>query len=142
MTEDNALTTQQAADYMHVTRQAVMVAIAQYGLKAHKRGYRWYITREDMDAYRLRKFSRDRTKINGQYLWDIDQGRFSPPQIAKILSDALGRSITVQNVYHALRRGYLRSQRCGTFYVILQADAIAYLDKLRGHAPNQLELSI
>jgi excisionase family DNA binding protein len=53
MTNDprNLLTTRQAAEYAHMTQQAVFLAIQRGSLPATKLGRDWWIDRTHLDAY-------------------------------------------------------------------------------------------
>ena len=131
--------TQEAARYMHITRQGVMAAMKR-GLKATKVKGRWQITKADIEEYRIYKHNKEKIKKDGIFIFDMEKGLYSVPQISKILSEALGRPVPVQHIYYAVRVGLLKSHRVGYYYVIKEQDAIIYLEKLCGYTKDQLEL--
>lgn len=129
---DEFFSLREAAEYAHVTRQAIYVAVKQRGLKATKKNGAWYITREDLDAYRSNKYNRDlRKEENGEYVFDMDKGHFSIQQVCKVLSATLGRPYSIQHLYYLLRTGKLKGFRKGAAWVIAKEDAIDLLERER-----------
>jgi Helix-turn-helix domain len=135
------MNTDEAAAYMHITRQGVIVALKR-GLKATKKGKRWYISLEDIEEYRLFKHNKQKAMREGQLIFDIEKGLFSVPQVAKILSESLKRPFTVQNAYYLVRSGQLKSFRVGYYYVIRKGDIEQYISRVSSSDKSQLEMSI
>ena len=127
----------QAGDYAHVKRQAVYLAIKNRGLKAEKIGSRWRIKRADYDEWRANKYNRDKRKINGQLVFDLEKGHFSLNQVCKIFSETLGYSYSLQHLYYLVRTGQLKAFRKGSAWVIVKEDAIELLEKERGNDKRQ-----
>lgn len=119
----------QAADYAHVTRQAIYLAVKQRGLRAKKIGRQWYITKEDLDNYRANKYNRDLRKRDGEYIFDMEKGHFSVQQVCKVLSATLGRPYSLQHLYYLLRTGQLKAMRKGAAWVVEKDDAVALLER-------------
>ena len=122
----------EAAEYAHVTRQAIYKALTHRGLKAKKIGRRWHITRKDLDEYRVNKYNRDNRVINGELVFDMDKGEFSVPQVCKVFSSTMGRPFPVQRLYYLLRIGQLKASRKGASWVIKKEDAIELLQEEMG----------
>ncbi len=128
----------QAADYAHVTRQAIYLAIKHRGLKATKMNGKWNITVDDLNDYRTGKYNRDLRKDNGEYIFDVERGHFSVPQVCKVLSSSLGRIYSLQRIYYLLRTGQLKGFRRGKAWIVERSDAIALLEEERGHIQRQM----
>ncbi len=119
----------EAAEYSHVTRQAVYLALKKKALKAEKKGRRWCITRENLDAYRANKYNRDERVLNGQPVFDMSKGEFSVHQVCKVISSTLGRPFPRQHLYYLLRTGQLKAFRKGAAWIIEKQDAVELLQK-------------
>jgi excisionase family DNA binding protein len=123
------LTLTEAAEYSHVTRQAVYVAIRKGKLQARKKGRKWLMTKEEIDAYRAIKYDPDRRRYQGQEVFDFEKGYFSVTHVSKIISASLGRPYGRQRVYYLIRSGELKAARKGHAWVIHKIDAMALLEK-------------
>lgn len=128
----------EAAQYCHVTRQAIYVAIRKRNLVATKKGRRWNIKRSDMDYYRSNKYNRDRRKIGNELLFDMEKGFFSVLQVCKVISATIGRPYSLQHIYYLLRTGQLKAMKKGSAWVITKEDAIKLLDKAKGETKEQM----
>ena len=121
----------EAARINNVTRQAIYVAIKQKKLRASKGATRWTINLDDLEEYRKQKYSRTKSRFNGELIFDNVKGRFSVNQVAKYLS------VPVQKIYYALREGMLKGSRKGAAWVILVDDVQEYkenyLEKRQEH---------
>jgi len=113
------LTIIEAAHILGVTRQAVDVAIKKKRLKSTKdpKSGRRKINRQDLEEYRLKKYSRDLSTFNGELLFDNAKGFYSIGQTAKLLE------VDYQKIYHAISIGLLNADRRGCAWV-LHIDAI------------------
>lgn len=121
------MTPKEAAEYSHVTLQAIYLAMRKGHLKSEKKGHKRYLSQYDIDEYRLNKYNRMRKNRQGEEIFDIEKGLFSVPQICRILSVKLGMKISVQRIYYCLREGYLPAYRHGSFWVIKLEDAEKFL---------------
>ncbi len=126
----------QCAIYGHVTRQAIYNALRK-GLKAEKRGNRWYIKRADYDEYRANKYNRDKCIFEGEPLFDAERGHYSIRQVALTLSESLGYHVDVQRLYYLVRSGQLKAFKRGAAWVICKEDAIAVLEKEKAYETDQ-----
>ncbi len=113
----------EAARINNVTRQAIYVAIKQKKLKACKDATRWTIDLNDLEEYRLQKYSRSRSTFNGELLFDNDKGFYSVNQVAKILG------VPAQKIYYATRIGMLKASRRGAAWVVHTEDVKEYQEK-------------
>lgn len=123
----------EAAKINNVTRQAIYVAIKQRKLKAHKDSTRWTIELTDLEDYRRQKYSRAKSKFNGELLFDNEKGFYSVNQVAK----ALG--VPAQKIYYATRIGMLKATRRGAAWVIHTEDMKEYQEKFLSRATSSVE---
>ncbi len=119
-TEKAAVSITEAAKLNNVTRQAIYVAIKLNKLKATKKTTRWTISLEDLEEYRLQKYSRSKSVFDGELLFDNDKGYYSINQVAKILD------VPAQKIYYATRIGLLKAHRKGAAWVIHTEDLKNY----------------
>lgn len=110
----------EAARINNVTRQAIYVAIKQKKLRATKSATRWTIHLDDLEEYRLNKYSRTKSMFNGELLFDNGKGFYSVNQAARLLG------VPAQKIYYATRVGLLKASRRGAAWVILDADIKLY----------------
>ncbi len=110
----------EAARINNVTRQAIYVAIKQKKLKATKDATRWTIHLDDLEEYRLNKYSRTKSMFNGELLFDNKKGFYSVNQAAKLLN------VPAQKIYYATRVGLLKASRRGAAWIITDADIKSY----------------
>jgi excisionase family DNA binding protein len=110
----------EAARINNVTRQAIYVAIKQKKLKATKDATRWTIHLDDLEEYRLNKYSRTKSMFNGELLFDNKKGYYSVNQAAKLLN------VPAQKIYYATRVGLLKASRRGAAWIIMDADIKLY----------------
>lgn len=117
----------EAAEISNVTRQAIYVAIKLRKLQAKKENTRWAIHVDDLEDYRLHRYSRTRSMFDGELLFDNIKGYYSVNQIADKLK------VPAQKIYYATRAGHIRGSRKGAAWVIhddeLKRYKEAYLDK-------------
>ena len=115
----------EAARINNVTRQAIYVAIKQQKLKASKEDTRWVIHMNDLEEYRTNKYSRTKSRFNGELLFDANKGYHSVNQAAKMMN------VPAQKIYYATRVGLLKASRRGAAWVI-------HIDDLKGYQENYL----
>ena len=122
----------EAAEYAHVCRQAMFLAIRKGQLKAEKRTVhgqeQWHIEQKDLDDYRANKYNREKRVYEGQKLFDLDNDRWSVLHAAKTLSEMLGRHYPLHHLYYLLRIGRLRAQKHGNAWVISREALIEIYD--------------
>ena len=122
------LTISEAAVLNDVTRQAIYVAIKLNKLKAKKRNLRWQIKIEDLQEYQSHKYSRTKSRFDGELIFDPNKGYYSVNQVAKMLD------VPAQKIYYATRSGLLNAHRKGSAWVIQESDVKKYkedyLDRL------------
>jgi excisionase family DNA binding protein len=128
MEEINYLSITQAAELAKVGRQAIFCAIKLGRLKAVKKGYFWRIDPNDLEAYRIMKYSRQHSKRNGEYIFSKEKGTWSVLHICKTISEALQRPYTTNRVYYLIRRGDVPAYKCGGAWVIKTQDAERLLE--------------
>lgn len=110
----------EAARINNVTRQAIYVAIKQQKLKASKKSTRWTIDLQDLETYRLQKYSRTKSVFDGELLFDNAKGYYSVNQVARMLG------VPAQKIYYATRVGQLKAIRKGAAWVIHTDDVKGY----------------
>jgi hypothetical protein len=129
----------EAAKYAHVCRQAIFLAIKKKKLKAVQKKFKgqmqWVILKQDLDEYRADKYNRDKCKIEGELIIDLDQDRWSVAHAAKTLSSMLRRPYPAAHLYYLLRLGELRASKKGGRWVISKKELIdLYQKELKGFA--------
>ena len=118
--DNQVVTITEAARINGVTRQAIYVAIKLKKLKATKKTTRWTIRLDDLEEYRLNKYSRSKSMYEGELLFDNNKGLYSVNQVADMLK------VPAQKIYYATRRGMLKAHRRGAAWVIKGEDVEAY----------------
>lgn len=125
MPQKKVVSITEAARINNVTRQAIYVAIKQKKLRAKKDSTRWTIDLEDLEDYRKNKYSRSKSKFDGELLFDNDKGYYSINQVAKMLN------VPAQKIYYATRIGLLKASRKGAAWVV-------HVDQVREYQKNYL----
>lgn len=120
MTEKKVVSITEAAKLNNVTRQAIYVAIKLNKLKAKKETTRWTIHLDDLENYKMQKYSRTKSLYQGELLFDNSKGYFSINQVAKMLG------VPAQKIYYATRIGLLKAHRKGAAWVIHSEDVNSY----------------
>lgn len=123
--EKKVVSITEAARINNVTRQAIYVAIKQKKLKAKKDSTRWTIDLADLEEYRKNKYSRAKSKFDGELLFDNDKGYYSINQVAKMLN------VPAQKIYYATRIGLLKASRKGAAWVV-------HTDEIRNYQQEYL----
>ncbi|MDP1880536.1 MAG: helix-turn-helix domain-containing protein [Parachlamydiaceae bacterium] len=118
--EKKVVSITEAAKLNDVTRQAIYVAIKLNKLKASKETTRWTIHLDDLEDYRLQKYSRTKSVFDGELLFDNNKGYYSINQVAKMLD------VPAQKIYYATRSGFLKAHRKGAAWVIHHDDVTEY----------------
>ena len=112
----------EVAEYAHIGRQAIYLAIKKGGMKAVKKGRKWSFLRKDVDAYILNKYNRDNSKHNGELIFDMDKGFYSVFHVSKFLTIELGYPYAKQRLYFLIRTGRLKASKKGSAWVIAKED--------------------
>ncbi len=120
----------EAARINNVTRQAIYVAIKQKKLKATKDLTRWTIHLDDLEEYRMNKYSRTKSMFDGELLFDNRKGFYSVSQAAQFLN------VPAQKVYYATRVGLLKAHRKGAAWVIHIEDLKGFQESYLNRKPK------
>lgn len=138
---NDLLTISQLADYAHVKRQAVYLAMRKGGFTGiRKKGIYW-VLRKDYDEYRLNKYSREKRQLNGEKIYDIPNGKLSTFYVARVMQEELGRIVPLQRIYYLLRQGSLKGHKIGGTWVIMAADAQEFLNTQLEKENRQLKFA-
>jgi len=122
--EKKVVSITKAAKLGGVTRQAIYIAIQQKKLKAYKsESGHWYIYLKDLEEYRQKRYSREKSLYNGELIFNNEKGFFSINQIAQKLE------VPPQKIYYATRIGLLKASRKGSAWVIHIDDVKDYQEK-------------
>lgn len=116
------------ARFCHLTRQAIYVAVSKGSLKATKEGNHWTVTMKDLEEYRVNKYSRDKRKVNGELVFDLEKGQFSVLHVSKIMSHELKRPYPMQRIYYLIRSGKLPCFKKGCAWIITRDGLSALIE--------------
>ena len=135
---DDYISLTEASEYAHVTRQAIYLALKKRGLVAQKYKGRWYLTKKDIDDYRLTKY--DRSKTNNI---KIEEGEFTIKQASKILSlpqreGGTGVRVSTQKLYYLIRTGQIKSFKKGAALVLMKDELLNFARILQESSEKQL----
>lgn len=130
--EKTTLSITQAADIAKVGRQAIFCAIKKGRLKASKPRYFWEIDPQDLEEYRIHKYSREKMRKNGELVFNTAEGRYSSLYVCKVLSEALGRPYPTNRLYYMIYSGQLKAHKHGAAWVINAKDAEELLQLEQG----------
>lgn len=120
--KDGLMTLKQAAKRNCVTLQAIYIAIRKKTLKANRIGKEWMIHEDDLHLYNKTRYSRTKSKQDGQLVYDHLAGNYSPMQLSKLLKKP------VQRIYYLMRTGHIKNKKVGNVYVINIHDVKRYLE--------------
>ena len=140
------LSLKEAASEGRVVRQAIFLAIKSGHLKGEKKNIRgrlqWTVLKEDLDSYRRNKYSRDKRVVDGQKLFDLEEGRYSVLHCAKILASSLGRPYHAYRLYYLLRIGELRGEKKGSAWVICKQELVdLFKREMAGFEDQQMKFA-
>lgn len=119
---DETIGINEAAYRTNATRQSVYLAIKKGNLEATK-DKRWKITLNALEQYKKERWSRIKSKHNGQPLVSPEKGEFLARQVAENLN------IPIQRIYYDMRCNRLKYTRKGAAYIITLADMLEYQAK-------------
>lgn len=117
---ERLLTISQAAKDHGVTRQAIFFAIKMKRLNASKENDTWLITESDLKEYFENKYSRSKSRVDGELIFDKSKGFYSISEAA----DFLGKN--TNHIYYLVRMGKIQTHRKGTSIVIQDFDLYKY----------------
>lgn len=117
----NMLTIAQLARAVRLCRQAIYIAIKLGKIKAEKREGKWRIKVADFVEYHKGRYSRTKTKYNGELVYDNDKGRYSVGQASKYTK------IEVQRLYYLIHTKRIPYTMYNKAYILHVED----LDKLK-----------
>lgn len=140
LSELDVFTLTQAAEYAHVTRQAIYLAIKKDKIPAVKVSGLWSIRKEDLDGYRLNKYNKQLLKRDGENVYDLERGHFSVQHVSKIIASMLKRPYPAMHIYYLLRSGQLAGFRKGRSWVIAKEAAVALYEKEAGKNEDKRQL--
>lgn len=126
---DEIFTLQAAADYMHVKRQAVYIALQKGRLKSRREKRNHIFLKKDLDEYRASKYNRDHRMLDGVHIHDLEKGFLSVNHVSKTIAAMLRKPYPTQRVYYLLRNGYLKGHKVGGTWVISIDDAKALYER-------------
>ena len=110
---DDLITLAQAAEYLKITRQSVLLAVRHQKLKPSKSGDLWYFKRSVLEEFKHKKFTREELRRkNGILVFNPQEGKFSVPQVAQMYG------IKKNRVYHCIRHNMLNCSKVGGTHVI------------------------
>lgn len=122
--EKQVVSITEAAKINKVSRQAIYVAIKLKKLKATKDAARWTIHLNDLEEYRRQRYSRSKSRFNGELLFDNHEGYYSVSQAARLLK------VPAQKLYYATRVGSLKGMRKGAAWVLTKEELKDYAEKV------------
>ena len=118
------LTVSQAAKKNGVTRQAIFFAIKMKRLNAKKDNGTWLIAEKDLEEYIKTRYSRSKSRKQGELIFDKSKGFFSISEAAKFLNK------NTNQIYYLVRMGILKSHRQGAAIVIQDNEIYKYADNM------------
>lgn len=119
---ERLLTVSQAAKDHGVTRQAIFFAIKMKRLNACKENDTWLITESDLKEYFDNKYSRSKSRVEGELIFDKSKGFYSISEAA----DFLGKN--TNHIYYLVRMGKLKTHRQGSAIVIQDIELYKYAE--------------
>lgn len=122
-------TLQEAANYMHIKRQAVYAALKKGRLTSKRVNRNHVFTRKQLDEYRADKFNRENRLVDGEKVYDFEKGLLSVNHVAKTISAMLRRPYALQRIYYLIHIGELKAYKKGGTWVIHKEDAKSLYDK-------------
>ncbi len=114
------MTVSQAAKVNGVTRQAIHFAIKMKRLNARKDNDTWLIANEDLKEYIETRYSRSKSRREGELIFDKQKGYYSINEAAKFLNR------NANHVYYLVRLGKLKTQKIGAAIVIQDTELHKY----------------
>lgn len=119
----------QVADYYGVSRSSIVLALRKKKLQGRKVGPRWLILREDMNTYRIHRYSRHALIHKGEFVYDEEKGFLSIKRVAELFTMELGFPYRTQRIYYLIRLGALKASQKGAAWVVNREDAMQLLDR-------------
>lgn len=113
---------------LNISVQGVGMAIRRKTLKHIKKGWRFYVRREELNRYiecKRKKEFHSNTVSFGNAIFNYSKGILDAKEVAKRLD------CHIQHVYYLCRTKQLVSKKYGGYYVIFQRDLRIYSSKLK-----------
>ena len=129
--ENNCVSVSEAARIKNVTRQALYLAIRLNRLKAYWDGDRLRIFKVDLEKYYNELFSRQRSLLNGEKIFDEEKGFISVEKASEMIG------LPKQKLYYACRTGALKAVRKKASWVINVQDLMVYQKVLKKNLSKQ-----
>lgn len=124
---------QEAARYMRITKQGVLMAIKKKLLRATRNGRKWQLSSVDIQEYLESKFDRSKRKDeSGNLYFDIEEGYFSAPQVQVLLSKELGH-ISMARVYYLLKTGRIKGLKKGVSWIVTRKELENFIAFHKNH---------
>lgn len=118
------ITLAEAASIGHVSYQAIFMAIKKGRLKGWREKKRWMTSQEDFQEYRESKHVTENRKVEGKFIYNVEEGTFSMTQAATLISHHLRQPYPRSKVYYMMRVGVLPAHRKGRCIVVMKHDII------------------
>lgn len=128
------LTISQAAKANGVTRQAIYFAIKMKRLNAKQENEIWLISERDLKEYSKTKYTRSKSRKNGELIFDKSKGFYSIYEAAKFLNK------NTNHIYYLVRVGKLKTHRQGTAIVIKDTELYKYAEYLKHRSQRDLSV--
>lgn len=128
------LTISQAAKKNGITRQAIFFAIKMKRLTAKRINDTWLVSESDLKEYAESKYSRSKSRNEGDLIFDKSKGFYSISEAAKYLGK------NTNHIYYLVRMGKLQSHRQGTAIVIKDTELYKYSDFINKKSGKNLHI--
>lgn len=129
---ERLLTVSQSAKKHGVTRQAIFFAIKMKRLNAKKENNTWLISESDLKDYIDHRYSRSKSRKEGQLIFDKSKGYYSITEVAKMLGK------NTNHIYYLVRVGKLNSHRQGNAIVIQDIELHRYMNFIQGNTKKNM----
>ncbi len=124
------ITVKEASEMINGSPRSIRAKIKANRIDCYFDGWRWYVRREDffngsigVDHRTL--WSRN-YKVDGSEVFNREEGKVSVIEASKIIG------LTLQQVYHAIRMGYLSAKKRRALWVVDLDEAKKYAEKKIG----------
>lgn len=128
-------TVSQCAKKNGVTRQAIFFAIKMKRLNASQESGTWLISDSALKEYSQSKYSRSKSRKEGELIFDKNKGYYSISDAAKLLGK------NTNHIYYLVRMGKLKIHRQGSAIVIQDIELQKYVEFLNSKCEKKLELA-
>ncbi len=119
---ERMLTISQCAKKHSVTRQAIFFAIKMQRLNASNETGTWLVSESDLKDYIENRYSRAKSRKEGDLIFDKSKGFYSISEAAKFLGK------NTNHMYYLVRMGHLSAHRQGAAIVIQEDELYKYAE--------------